>query len=57
MIDELDLEAERAVDTRPPRARAGAVAWALGALIVGTVVAVDPGGLVPTGPLRWTAIA
>ena len=37
-------------------ARAGGLAWALAALIVGTTIAVDPGGLVPTGPLRWTAI-
>ncbi|MDQ1476230.1 MAG: hypothetical protein QOE62_1459, partial [Actinomycetota bacterium] len=32
----------------------GALAILLGALFVGTVVAVDPYGLVPSGPLRWT---
>ena len=31
-----------------------AVALALGALFIGTVVAVDPRGLVPSGPARWT---
>ena len=30
------------------------LAAALGALFVGVVVAVDPHGLVPSGPLRWT---
>src|SRR5690348_12627206 len=37
--------------------RADGVAWAIAALIVGSVIAVDPAGLVPTGPLRWTVIA
>jgi O-antigen ligase len=30
------------------------LALVLGALFVGTVMAVDPSGLVPSGPLRWT---
>ena len=36
--------------------RADGPAWAIAALVVGTVIAVDPAGLVPTGPLRWTVI-
>jgi hypothetical protein len=36
--------------TRAP----GALAMLFGALFVGTVVAVDPYGLVPSGPSRWT---
>jgi len=32
-----------------------ALGYALGALFVGVVVAVDPDGLVPSGPARWTA--
>jgi hypothetical protein len=32
----------------------GALASLLGAFFVGTVSAVDPSGLVPSGPLRWT---
>jgi hypothetical protein len=32
----------------------GALAILLGAIFVGTVAAVDPYGLVPSGPLRWT---
>jgi len=35
--------------------RSVALAFVLGALFVVTVVAVDPRGLVPSGPLRWTA--
>src|SRR5260221_12440537 len=31
-----------------------AVAYVLGALFVGPVIAVDPSGLVPSGPARWT---
>ena len=42
-------------DVREP-SRAGALAWALAALLVGSVIAVDPAGLVPTGPLRFTTI-
>src|SRR5436190_6921476 len=41
--------------TEPPGA--GGLTWAVAALIAGTVIAVDPAGLVPTGPLRWTVIA
>ncbi len=36
---------------------AGVLAWGIAALVVGTVVAVDPACLVPTGPARWTVIA
>src|SRR4051812_6270837 len=38
-------------------ARSRALSYVLAALFVGTVVAVDPRGLVPTGPLRWTLVA
>lgn len=51
---------DRATPVPPPTIGApgaGGLAWAVAALIVGTVVAVDPAGLVPTGPLRWTVIA
>jgi O-antigen ligase len=37
--------------------RGGDLAWAIAALVIGATIAVDPGGLVPTGPLRWTVIA
>src|SRR4051794_23633581 len=52
-----DLDRARPVSTPEiGTTRAGGVAWALAALIVGTAIAVDPAGLVPTGPLRWTVI-
>ncbi|MDQ1481902.1 MAG: hypothetical protein QOI44_2763 [Actinomycetota bacterium] len=52
-----DLDRARPVSTPEIGAtRAGGLAWALAALIVGTTIAVDPAGLVPTGPLRWTVI-
>src|SRR4051794_32499919 len=56
MIGDLD----RATPVPPPAIRApgaGGIAWGVAALVLGTVVAVDPDGLVPTGPLRWTVIA
>ena len=56
MIGDLD-RVTAASDGEIASPSAGGVAWAIAALIVGTVVAVDPGGLVPTGPLRWTVIA
>ena len=56
MIGELDVVATQSATDVLSRARPGFLAWALAALIVGTVVAVDPAGLVPTGPLRWTVI-
>jgi O-antigen ligase len=55
MISDLD----RARPVSAPEiaeARAGRLAWALAVLIVGTMIAIDPAGLVPTGPLRWTVI-
>jgi len=56
MIDDLDV----ATACPPARVdvprRAGGLEWAIGALVLGTVVAVDPAGLVPTGPMRWTVI-
>src|SRR3954469_3035487 len=56
MIGDLDRATPvPAAELSPPRA--GGLAWAVAALLVGSVVAVDPGGLVPTGPLRWTVIA
>jgi O-antigen ligase len=57
MISPADLIQVEPIADIPQRARPGGLAWALAALIVGTVVAVDPAGLVPTGPLRWTTIA
>jgi O-antigen ligase len=54
---ELDVAVAAPAGARPEPSRPGALAWALGALLVGSVIAVDPAGLVPTGPLRWTAIA
>jgi O-antigen ligase len=56
MIDELDVVATQSPAAVPSRARPGFLAWSLAALIVGAVVAVDPAGLVPTGPSRWTVI-
>ncbi len=38
----------------PVARRPVALALVLGALFVGTVIAVDPSGLVPSGPARWT---
>jgi O-antigen ligase len=56
MIGDLDRATPvAAAESSAPRA--GGLAWAVSALMVGSVVAVDPGGLVPTGPLRWTVIA
>lgn len=56
LISDVDLvvavpTADVGTSTRPD-----GLAWVLGLLIVGTVVAVDPAGLVPTGPMRWTVI-
>ena len=34
-----------------------AASWALGALVVGSVVVVDPSGLAPFGPAKWCAIS
>src|SRR5690349_11382639 len=48
-LESLTTPAEPEVLARPR-----ALASVLGALFVGAVVAVDPGGLVPTGALRWT---
>ncbi|MEM8905011.1 MAG: O-antigen ligase family protein [Actinomycetota bacterium] len=45
-----------AIDARPSIAGATVGAWAAGALVVGSVVAVDPGGFAPFGPLRWTVV-
>ena len=45
------------MDRRRPCAASGALAFALAALFVGVVVAVDPHGLVPSGPARWTVTA
>ena len=56
MIGDLD-RATPVTAAEPRAARAGALAWSVAALIVGTTVAVDPAGLVPTGPMRWTVIA
>src|SRR5207342_284346 len=50
MIGDLDVRvADPEARAPQPAGRADALAWALAALIVGTVVAVDPAGLVPTG--------
>jgi O-antigen ligase len=56
MIGELDLVGAKPAAAVRSAARPGFLAWSLAALIVGTVVTVDPAGLVPTGPLRWTVI-
>jgi O-antigen ligase len=57
MIGELDLMAATPTEEALAPPRPGLLGWSLAGLIVVTVVAVDPYGLVPTGPLRWTAIA
>jgi O-antigen ligase len=51
-----DLDRATPVSTAEIASPDTGISWAIAALIVGTVVAVDPGGLVPTGPLRWTVI-
>ena len=56
MIGDLDRATPVPV-AEPSAPRAGGLAWAVAVLIVGTTIAVDPAGLVPTGPLRWTVIA
>ena len=57
-VDRLVVESiPEAPAPTPTPSRAGGSAWVIAALLVGAVVAVDPAGLVPTGPLRWTAIA
>ncbi len=45
------------VEHRPaPGLSRRSLALVLGTLLVGSVVAVDPDGLVPSGPLRWTVM-
>jgi O-antigen ligase len=56
MISDVDLVVAMPSADVPMPARRGGLAWVLAALMVGTVVAVDPAGLVPTGPMRWTTI-
>jgi O-antigen ligase len=57
MIGELDVETELpALDANVAARRPPLLGYALAALIVATTIAVDPAGLVPTGPMRWTAI-
>ncbi len=56
MLELEPRESAASPDPPAPAPHAG-LPWALAALMVGTVIAVDPRGLVPTGPLRWTVIA
>jgi len=50
----LDIRETTAPQETGPARPSRALAIILGALFVATVVAVDPYGLVPSGPLRWT---
>lgn len=49
------VAAEVTEPSAPPHR--SALAFALAALFVGVVIAVDPHGLVPSGPARWTVTA
>jgi putative inorganic carbon (HCO3(-)) transporter len=63
MIDDIELATDHRRATAPVWAApavaepACGVARVAAALLVATVVAVDPGGLVPTGPLRFAAMS
>jgi O-antigen ligase len=57
MISDVALAAPMPATAEPTPTRAGGPAWVLAALFIGSVIAVDPAGLVPTGPARWTIIA
>ena len=52
MLDTLEATTPAVTDARVDVA----LACSLGALFVGVVVAVDPSGLVPSGPARWTVL-
>ena len=56
MISDVDLVVAAPTADVATSARPDGLAWVVGMLFFGTVVAVDPAGLVPTGPLRWTVI-
>jgi O-antigen ligase len=57
MIGDLDTHADvNSRGVQRPAARADGAAWSIAALVLGAVIAVDPAGLVPTGPLRWTVV-
>lgn len=55
--DGTDAAAQSSPEVRTPRARPSAAAHAAGAIVVGTTVALDPGGWYPFGPTKWFLVS